>query len=181
MRCLFSVLVLALTVTLANAQSPQPYAGQQSRPVKALSEQQIADLREGRGMGMALAAELNGYPGPLHVLELAEPLQLSPDQHGRMQRLFDEMQAEARALGHRLIALETDLDQQFAGRTVTAASLAAATEAIGRTQAALRFAHLKAHLTTMEILGTDQVRRYQELRGYAGPSAVPSHSHHSRH
>lgn len=41
-----------------------PYAGFQQRPVKALSEQQVADLRAGRGMGYVLAAELNGYPGP---------------------------------------------------------------------------------------------------------------------
>ena len=47
------------------AQSQQPYAGLEGRSVKALSEQQIADLRAGRGMGLALAAELNGYPGPM--------------------------------------------------------------------------------------------------------------------
>ncbi len=46
------------------AQTHQPYAGLQARPVKALSDQQIADLKAGRGMGLALAAELNGYPGP---------------------------------------------------------------------------------------------------------------------
>jgi hypothetical protein len=52
----------------------QPYTGMQARSVKALSEQQVADLQAGRGMGLALAAELNGYPGPIHVLELGEPL-----------------------------------------------------------------------------------------------------------
>ena len=39
-----------------------PYAGMQNRGLKALSEQQIEDLRGGRGMGVALTAELNGYP-----------------------------------------------------------------------------------------------------------------------
>jgi hypothetical protein len=54
----------------AHAQQPaSPYAGYQQRPVKAPSEQQVADLRAGRGIGLALAAELNGYPGPVHVLE----------------------------------------------------------------------------------------------------------------
>ena len=33
------------------AQSPQPYAGIQTRPLKALSGDELADLREGRGMG----------------------------------------------------------------------------------------------------------------------------------
>lgn len=59
----------------------------QARLVKALSDQQIADLRAGRGIGMALPAELNGYPGPLHVLELADALGLTPEQRGRMRSL----------------------------------------------------------------------------------------------
>jgi hypothetical protein len=54
----------------AAAQSAGPYAGMQARPIKALSAEQIADLKAGRGMSLALAAELNGYPGPRHVLEL---------------------------------------------------------------------------------------------------------------
>ena len=41
-----------------------PYVGSEKRSLKALTDQQIADLRAGRGMGLALAAELNGYPGP---------------------------------------------------------------------------------------------------------------------
>jgi hypothetical protein len=49
-----------------------PYSGMQSRSNKSLSDLQVADLQSGRGMGLALAAELNGYPGPSHVLELAE-------------------------------------------------------------------------------------------------------------
>ena len=72
-------------------------------PVKALSEQQTADLRAGRGMGLALAAELNGYPGPLHVLELADQLDLTADQRSKVQQLFDAMKAEAMPLGSRLI------------------------------------------------------------------------------
>ena len=72
-----------------------PYAGLQQRAIKALSDGQIADLRTGRGMGLALAAELNGYPGPLHVLELKDQLQLTADQKQRFQHLYDSMKAEA--------------------------------------------------------------------------------------
>src|SRR5262245_1477224 len=64
-----------------------PYAGLDSRDIKALSAEQLADLKAGRGMGLALAAELNGYPGPLHVLELADRLQLSPEQTRRVDSL----------------------------------------------------------------------------------------------
>ena len=172
-RCFLLMLTLVFGVAPVAAQ--QPYAGLQSRPVKALSEQQLADLRGGRGMGLALAAELNGYPGPLHVLELADSLRLTPEQRSRMQRLLNEMKTEAVLLGERLIALETDLDRQFATRAVTAASLTAATEAIGQAQAALRLAHLRSHLAAAELLHPDQVQRYAELRGYGG-----AHDHHPR-
>jgi len=90
----------------ALAQSHQPYAGLQARSIKALSEQQIADLRAGRGMGLALAAELNGYPGPMHVLETADALDLSGQQRTKMQELFAAMKAEAIPLGERLITQE---------------------------------------------------------------------------
>src|SRR5881227_2554415 len=114
-------------VTSVHAQTP--YAGMQTRPIKALSEQQVADLGAGRGMGLALAAELNGYPGPSHVLELADKLELSADQRGRIKALFDSMKAEAVPLGSKLIEQEADLDKQFATRTVTPESLKAATAA----------------------------------------------------
>jgi hypothetical protein len=144
----------------------QPYAGIQTRSVKALSDQQIADLRAGRGMGLALAAELNGYPGPLHVLELADRLGLSADQRLRVQRLYNEMKAEAIATGERLIDAETALDRAFKDRTITAELLADLSAAIGSHQGALRAVHLKYHLSTAGLLTIDQSRRYAELRGY---------------
>jgi hypothetical protein len=143
----------------------QPYGGMQARAVKALSDQQIADLRAGRGMGLALAAELNGYPGPLHVLELADRLGLSPHQRRQVQRLYDEMKAEAIATGERLIDAETALDRAFKDRTITAERLADLSAAIGSHQGALRAVHLKYHLTTAGLLTADQSRRYAELRG----------------
>jgi hypothetical protein len=76
-----------------DAQSP--YAGMQTRSIKSLPDLQIADLKAGRGMGLALPAELNGYPGPMHVLQLAGQLGLSADQKTRVQSLFDSMKAEA--------------------------------------------------------------------------------------
>jgi hypothetical protein len=82
------IAVLAFTLLVpAFAWAQTPYAGMQSRQIKALSDQQIADLRAGRGMGLALAAELNGYPGPSHVLELADQLGLSPEQRSKVQEI----------------------------------------------------------------------------------------------
>ena len=160
----------------APAAQDAPYAGLKTRPVKALSERQIADLRAGRGMGLALPAELNGYPGPIHVIELADKLGLTDAQRGRVQALYEAMKAEAVPLGERLIAQEAHLDGLFADKTVTPAALAVATEAIGATQGALRAAHLKVHLVTADALTPDQVRAYAVLRGYAGGGHGPGHA-----
>src|SRR6187200_1085444 len=154
---------LLLAAGTSFAQSPQPYAGMQARPLKALSGEELADLRNGRGMGLALAGELNGYPGPKHVLELARELILTEAQRARTQELFDAMKAEAVPLGQQLIAAESDLDRQFSGRTITPVTLAAATAAIGTTQGTLRATHLKYHLAMMEVLTPEQIRRYDEL------------------
>jgi Spy/CpxP family protein refolding chaperone len=128
-------------------------------------------------MGLALAAELNGYPGPKHVLELSRELQLSESQRGQMQRLFDDMQREAIALGEKLIAQEAALDRSFADRTISEVTLSEATNAIGRTQAALRAAHLKYHLVTVAILTPQQIHRYTELRGYSGGNGQHRRQH----
>ena len=176
----FAAIAFAAAPHAASAQAPQPYAGLEARQIKALSTEQIADLKAGRGMGLALAAELNGYPGPTHVIELAEPLTLSAAQRTKVQELFAAMQAETVPLGEKLIAQETELDRQFAGKTITEASLVAATQAIGATQAALRAAHLKYHLATITVLTPAQVQRYAELRGYAG-GAPAGHGAGHRH
>ena len=173
----------AITIVMAlaplSAQSTQPHAGLETRPIKALSAEQIADLKAGRGMGLALVAELNGYVGPVHVLELADSLHLSADQRARMEELFAAMKAEAIPLGEELIAQESDLDRQFADRTITEASLATATQAIGSTRAALRASHLKYHLAATEVLSPMQIQRYAELRGYTsgGPADQPHTGH----
>jgi Spy/CpxP family protein refolding chaperone len=170
-------IAFALMTAAAPAQSQQPYAGLEARAIKALSEQQIADLRAGRGMGLALAAELNGYPGPMHVLELGDSLGLSDEQRAKMQELFAAMKAEAIPLGERLIAQEADLDRRFADKTITPASLTATTDAIGATQAALRRAHLKYHLLTLDLLAPAQAQRYAELRGYGAGTSHPRGQH----
>jgi Spy/CpxP family protein refolding chaperone len=173
MRMVALAMAVAGIASAAWAQTHQPYAGLQGRPLKALSDQQIADLKAGRGMGLALAAELNGYPGPMHVLELAIPLGLSDDQRAKVAGLFDAMKREAVPLGEQLIAAETALDRQFADKTITAASLGEATRDIASLQGELRLAHLKYHLSTLALLTPEQAARYSTLRGYGGGHHAP--------
>jgi LTXXQ motif family protein len=173
MRLLVAVIVLLFVAPAAFAQSP--YAGMQPRSIKALSEQQIADLKAGRGMGLALPAELNGYPGPAHVLELSDQLGLSVEQQARFKSLFDSMKAEAVPLGAKLLEQEAALDEQFASRSVTPESLKVATAAIGATQGELRDIHLKYHLQTAQILSAEQMQHYSMLRGYGSDSQTQHH------
>jgi hypothetical protein len=159
-----------------SAVAPSPYAGMQTRTIKSLSNEQIADLKAGRGMGLALAAELNGYPGPIHLLELSEKLELSADQRTRIKQLFDSMKAEAVPLGEKVLAQEAALDQQFASHSVTSESLKEATIQIGLTQGELRNTHLKYHLQTVQILSVEQMKKDSVLRGY-GSDTPMKHRH----
>jgi hypothetical protein len=143
-----------------------PYAGFDQRRIKALSDQQVADLRAGRGMGLALPAELNGYPGPLHVLELADALALTGDQRNRTKALFEAMKAETVPLGERIVSEEVALDRLFAEKQITPEMLTRATMRIAALQGELRAAHLRYHLIMRDLPTVDQVSRYEEQRGY---------------
>ena len=152
--------------TVPQSHGGSGYAGLQSRAIKALSEQEIADLRAGKGMSMALPAELNGYPGPSHVLELAEPLGLSEAQRTRTEVLFREMQAQARAAGEAVIEAESVLDRLFAERRATDATLSEAIQRAALARARVRATHLRHHLRMLEVLTPEQVFEYKRLRGY---------------
>jgi hypothetical protein len=173
-RALFACLLMSMTFA-ARAQSP--YVGETSRSIKSLSSDDLADYLAGNGMGFAKAAELNGYPGPAHVLALAEPLALSDRQRADTQAVFARMQGEARSLGERLVAEERALDRAFAERAVTRDSLAAATASIAALQGRLREIHLRAHLEETALLTHEQVARYATLRGYADAPAAHRHTH----
>src|ERR1700738_1983645 len=180
----FSITVWAMVVfsglsSTALAQSAQPYSGMQTRPIKALSDQQVAVLKAGRGMGLALAAELNGYPGPSHLVELSDQLGLTSEQLSNLKGMFNAMQAETIQIGENLVAQEDKLDRLFAENVISEQQLKAATENIGETQARLRNAHLRYHLQARAILQPSQIRRYAELRGYGADSQAPVHHKHN--
>jgi hypothetical protein len=173
-RSLIAVLLLC-AASRAAAQQHQhgqsPYAGLEGREIKALSPDQIQELRNGDGMGLALAAELNRYPGPRHVLELAHGLDLSARQQEEVRGIEQAMRAKVRELGARIIEMERQLDQAFAHGTMTEADLLALTGQIARLQGTLRYAHLAAHLEVRRILTEKQITTYDELRGYRRTSS----------
>lgn len=172
------IFLLALGLTpLAHAQASS-YAGQQAREIKALSGQEVAGLLAGEGMGYAKAAELNGYPGPSHVLALAPQLLLSPRQEEASRKLLLAHKAAARRIGTEIVERERALDRAFAARMVDDATIRHLTAEIGSLQAGLRAEHLKTHLAQAALLDAAQVARYAERRGYgAGQRSGGSHGH----
>jgi Spy/CpxP family protein refolding chaperone len=169
------LLLIVLAATPALAQQPSPYAGYTDREIRALSTEQVRQLTEGEGMGLALAAELNRYPGPRHVLELADSLGLTPAQVGGIGAVQQRMQAAARALGAQIVARERELDQAFVAGTADSTSVRALTADIARLTGELRYVHLAAHLAVTRLLQPPQRQRYQALRGYAGHAGAHQH------
>lgn len=157
------------------APPPSAYAGEKARAIKSLSPDDIDELRRGGGWGLAKAAELNGVPGPAHLLELKDAIPLEPSQVARLEAIFEEMQTAAIAEGERLIAAEAALEGAFRDGTLTEETLRDLLAAIAASRSALRYIHLRAHLETPELLSETQIARYDALRGYAEDpcAAVP--------
>jgi len=145
--------------------------------IRGLSEREIEDLRSGRGMGLARAAELNGYPGPRHLLEAFEAgqLHLSPEQLGMVRQLFETMSREARRLGDLILREEQALETAFRADAISEEDLRGRMGRLAALSGELRLLHLRTHLQTRAILTDHQVQRYNQVRGYA--SGLPEHPH----
>ena len=143
------------------------YIGQEHRKIKSLSTSDIDDLKNGRGWGLAKAAELNGVPGPIHILEMQEEIGLSKEQKKKIEIIFQKMKSEAIPLGLKLIELEKNLNNHFADNTITATLLRNLLDEIAKVRSKLRYVHLSSHLKTPEILPPKQIRLYNKLRGYS--------------
>ncbi len=169
-------LILLLTVFLAacgekhgnHAQHNQhsSYSGEEKRAIKSLSDDDVKNYLEGKGMGLAKAAELNGYPGPMHVLENESGLELSAEQKKAVQDSFDRMKQKAVELGKQIVENEKELDALFGRSKITSEILQSKTQKIAELQGDLRNAHLQAHLEMKKVLSPEQVEKYNRLRGY---------------
>lgn len=158
------------TVAQQHQHGQSPYAGLEGRQIKGLSEEQIQELTNGDGMSLALPAELNHYPGPRHVLDLAQELGLSERQEGQVRAIEQKIRARARELGAAIIEQERRLDQGFAQGILNEGTLRELTGEIARLQGGLRYVHLAAHLEVRRALTEQQITKYDELRGYRASS-----------
>ena len=136
--------------------------------LKALSTQEVQQYLSGAGMGYAKPAELNHFPGPMHVLELAERLSLSAEQRAATKKLMDEHKAEARAVGAKLVEAERLIEELFRSGDVQREKLAQAVADAATLEGQYRLSHLETHRRMRALLSDEQVKRYDELRGYGG-------------
>lgn len=176
-----AVLCAFALVNTASAIQPSSYAGQEQREIKALSPEEIQGYLAGKGAGLARAAELNHYPGPAHVLELADNLQLSEEQKTRTKAIFNAMQKKAIHQGKALIEKERELDRLFATGRATPGNLRSTLKQIGALQAEVRRAHLQAHIDQQAVLTRAQIAQYDELRGYTSQSGSGHGEHAHKH
>lgn len=142
------------------------YAGLQSREVKSLSDAEVERYRKGEGGGEALAAELQGFAGPKHVLELARELKLSPRQMRQTRELVARVKREASVYGAALVEEERALDKYFADGGGDESELLNILGTIGKIRALVRYVHLSTHLRQDAILTEEQREMYARLRGY---------------
>ena len=165
----FSLLAVAMIASLAYAEtSKSPYSGQEKRQIKALSSEEFEGLLKGKGLGYAKSAELNHYPGPLHVMETASKISLTGKQLDDTKSIYQEMKNEAIALGKKIIKKERGLETHFRKSSITESSLQDFVGEIARLRGALRIVHLKYHLKMKKILSPHQIALYDQARGYSG-------------
>ncbi|QPP48908.1 MULTISPECIES: hypothetical protein [unclassified Halomonas] len=178
---MIAALLLALPFCASALASTQyqhhsPYAGFEEREIKSLSHDDIEELRRGGGWGLALPAELNGMPGPAHLLELSDQIPLRDEQETAIEARFENMQRQAIEAGERLIEAERAIEKAFAERSLEKEGLRRLLAQAEEARAELRFVHLAAHLDTLPLLDDDQVARYNQLRGYASEEESPCDS-----
>jgi Spy/CpxP family protein refolding chaperone len=162
-------ILFAISFSVNSAETPKyksNYIGQEKRLIKSLSEDDIQQLKHGKGWGLAKAAELNGMPGPSHILQMKEKISLTKEQEAKVRALFEDMKSKAIPLGNKLIHLEKTLNDSFANRTITNELLNQQLDSISKALRELRYVHLVTHLMTPNILTPHQIEEYNRLRGY---------------
>lgn len=169
-----------VTVQAQDVPTPTPsaYSTLLDTESRGMSAETMEAYRTGSGNGIALPAELNGVPGPRHVLDLADDLELTNEQQEQIQALYDAMRPEAIRLGEAILIGETALERAFRERTIDEASLETQLIGLGSLQAELRFVHLRTHLATVEVLTSEQVEQYNNLRSYQAAATSGHQGHH---
>lgn len=122
-------------------------------------------LLKGLGMGLAMIADMNNYPGPKHVIELKDDLNLTRDQLKKTEALDKVVSSAAVGKGGEIVQAEEELGKLFEAASISEKSLRSKVEEIAKLRADLRFIHLQAHLRMKQILTPEQIKKYSEMKG----------------
>jgi Spy/CpxP family protein refolding chaperone len=170
-------MVLATGLPSAEAQHGMPPAAPGGPSAHIVAEACATafekNIASGRGFGMAFVADHNGYPGPLHVLELKDRLKLSAEQEATVRTMMAAMFAESRPKSARLLESESKLRQLFASGQADEAAVRAAVAEVEKQRTEVRLVHVMAHLRMRDVLTDEQRRVYQEARWSAHRSMGP--------
>lgn len=167
MKKYYFIVLLSFSVNLLYAQHHSHGFSESGNKIKALTSEQINGYLTGEGMGLAKVAELNHYPGPKHVLDLAEKLNLTQSQIDSTKKIFNSMKEKAVRIGEIIVEKEKLLDQLFNNNKADEESVEILVNEIAQYQGELRLAHIKAHIQQKSILTPEQISLYDKLRGYA--------------
>jgi hypothetical protein len=174
MKTLCGGILLLLTMPLT-AQHEQHMKSPAATPQTMAQHHAFLDaereaIERGEGFGMALAADKNGYPGPKHVLDMKNELQLTRAQEAAMQKLMAEMKEKALAKGKDVLLAEKRLEEYFAqGKSED--ELREETYRAASLRAELRWVHLSSHLAAKKLLTAQQIAAYQKMRHGEGMNA----------
>ena len=152
--------------TPATPNSPYAAGFDPAATIRSLIPDEIGQIERGEGAGFALPAEVNGVPGPRHVLDLAAELGLTPEQIEGVEALVDDMLDVVIPAGQRYLDAVEALESDFRARTLTEADLPGRVAEVARLEGELAAAHLVAHLQTAALLTPEQIAEYNRLRGY---------------
>lgn len=176
--CVTMIITFFALSTTVQAVETSQYAGQQNRSIKSLSDEDIHSLKTGQGWGLAKPAELNGVPGPAHIIELKEELQLSDKQLASIQALWETMNRSAKHYGELYLQSEKNIEHFFQSTTtIEEQQLSSLLAESANHLAKLRYVHLQAHLKAKPLLTKHQLMMYQRLRGYRVVGNHGEHKH----
>lgn len=168
MKTIITSIAVFISLTVSAQHNKMNHGAADSKSnIKSMSEADIEGYKNGNGMGQAKAAELNSYPGPMHVLDFKKELGLTAAQIEKITIIYNAMKKDATVFGSQLIDAESALNKAFQDKKISSGELEKLTSQIGNLIGKLRFTHLNAHIKTTNELNAFQIGKYNELRGYA--------------
>ncbi len=132
--------------------------------LSGVSEQEKEMLLKGGGLGAGMIAMTNGYPGPKHVLEMGDDLELTAAQRESIGTIYGKVKAESVKLGTELVEKDEALAALFTTGSVSTKDVEKRSREIGELQGRLRAAHLNAHVQTHAELTPAQLTKLPTMQ-----------------